>query len=650
MGRPVVLSNGKLMVGLDEQGLVHDFYYPYVGLENLTTARSVHHSIGIWVDGTFSWVDRESWNIHVDFEEDALVSNIAAHHETLEISLTFRDFVDNGENAFCRLITVKNCGETKRDIRIFMHQVFQISNGGRGDTALFVPDENYILDFKGHCSLLIYGQQDGNKLFDQFAVGNYGVEGKEGTFRDAEDGELSGSAIEHGGVDSVIRFQKDMEPNQTSTIEYWIVASDSQFSAEKIHVSLLHDGLENRLEKTRRHWHKWLSISADQLNTIDKKYQTLTKKSLLVIKAHADKRGGIIASGDSSIFNYGRHYYNYFFPRDGCYAIWPLIRLGYQEEPKRFFEFCSEIISPNGYMLHKYQADRTIGSTWHPMLHSDHKEIPIQEDETAIVICMIAEYLKYTKDEEFVKKLYPKFVKPAVDFLSSFIDAQTGLPHASYDIWEEKFLTTTYSTAVVHQALLVGVQLAEMFDCRDDSHKWQEVAKTIQISAKIFFDLGTGTLRKGFLLDKNGSLKFDDTLDVSSMYGAMMFGLYDDTTDTFVQQSASVIEKQLLNSSPSGGSPRYMNDMYFRSEPAYSGNPWLVTTLWLAQYYIRCNNFDKARELIDWAMAQSLASGVLPEQINPENSAPTSVAPLVWSHAELINTILDMTMTQNPTK
>ena len=40
MGRPVVLSNGQLFVGLDENGLVHDFYYPYVGLENLTNARS----------------------------------------------------------------------------------------------------------------------------------------------------------------------------------------------------------------------------------------------------------------------------------------------------------------------------------------------------------------------------------------------------------------------------------------------------------------------------------------------------------------------------------------------------------------------------------------------------------------------------------
>ena len=76
MGRPVVLSNGQLFVGLDESGLVHDFYYPYVGLENLTNARSIQHKIGVWVDNQFSWTDDGSWDIKVDFEVDALVSDI----------------------------------------------------------------------------------------------------------------------------------------------------------------------------------------------------------------------------------------------------------------------------------------------------------------------------------------------------------------------------------------------------------------------------------------------------------------------------------------------------------------------------------------------------------------------------------------------
>ena len=74
MGRPVVLSNGQMFVGLDENGLVHDFYYPYVGLENLTTARSSQHKIGVWVDGQFKWTDDGSWEIQVEYEPDAMIS------------------------------------------------------------------------------------------------------------------------------------------------------------------------------------------------------------------------------------------------------------------------------------------------------------------------------------------------------------------------------------------------------------------------------------------------------------------------------------------------------------------------------------------------------------------------------------------------
>jgi hypothetical protein len=90
-------------------------------------------------------------------------------------------------------------------VRLFLHQAFQISRAGRGDTALYVPDGNYMLDYKGWCSLLIYAQNEAGQPFDQFAVGNYGIEDKEGTFRDAEDGILSGNLVEHGGVDSVVR-------------------------------------------------------------------------------------------------------------------------------------------------------------------------------------------------------------------------------------------------------------------------------------------------------------------------------------------------------------------------------------------------------------------------------------------------------------
>lgn len=641
MGRPVILGNGSLTVGLNEFGLVHDFYYPYVGLDNLTTARSMDHRIGVWVDGAFSWIDDGNWTVTVDFEKDALVSNVRMESEKFGLHLTFSDFIDNNMNAFCRHIKIQNAGDKPRSVRLFMHQVFQISRGGRGDTALYVPEENYLLDYKGRCSLLIYAEDANGNGFDRYAVGNYGIENKEGTYRDAEDGELSGNPVEHGGVDTVLGLSLQLPVGEETYINYWIVAADSQFSAEKLHHQILSDGMLERLKQTRHSWYTWLDTARDSLQNMSETERTAVKKSLMIIKSHTDRRGGIIASCDSSIYNYGRDYYSYVWPRDGAYAMWPLIRLGYREEPRKFFEFCRDILTEGGYLMHKYQPDRAIGSTWHPLIHGRHAELAIQEDETAIVLFMLGEYLAYSQDRDFVISLYITFIQPAANFMAAFRDESTKLPHASYDLWEEKFATHTYTVALVHNALLAAAEFAELFEYPDDALKWREAAAEIADNMHVLFDDKRKAFRKSVLLQDNGSLEFDNTLDVSSLYGAFMFAL-DETGLEHIQQTAAQVESELLGSAPIGGSPRYEHDQYFASDPPCMGNPWFVTTLWLAQYYNKTNNSTKTAELVAWTLEHALPSGVLSEQIEPQNGTALSVAPLVWSHAELINTLLDI--------
>lgn len=641
MARSVILGNGQLAVGLDETGLVHDFYYPYVGLDNLTTARSANHKIGVWIDGAFSWVDDQSWDTSVDFGPDAMISTVRFRSESLKVELVTNDFVDAYFNAFCRQITVNNLHDQRREIRIFMHQVFEISRAGRADTALYVPDDHYILDYKGQCSLLIHGRQSDGSGFDQYSIGNYGIEGKEGTFRDAEDGELTNNPVEHGGVDTTIRLTCSVEPNASKVVDYWIVAADSQVDAEKIHEKIISKGLSYRLEKNRKYWEKWFAIAEPRLKNIAPEYQDMVKKSLLVIKSHTDKRGGIIASCDSSIYNYGRDYYSYVWPRDGAYVVWPLIRMGYTQEPKKFFEFCRDIISKEGYLGHKFQPDRSIGSTWHPLVHGKRKELAIQEDETAIVIYMLGEYYSVTQDKEFIESVYTTLIRPAADFMTDFIDNATGLPHASYDLWEEKFLTSSYTTALTYEGLKTAADFAEMFNFPDDAARWRDTSERIASNSGAFYDPERQIIRKGFLLQEDGSLAFDNVLDVSSLYGTYVIA---DKGFMAVPESSTVsaIENILLDQSPSGGTSRYEDDNYFASDPKYQGNPWFVTTLWMAQYYVSRGNVDRARHYMDWALSKARPSGVFSEQINPSNSEPASVTPLVWSHAEFINTALDI--------
>lgn len=638
MGRPVVLSNGQLFVGLDESGLVHDFYYPYVGLENLTTARSTQHKIGIWIDGQFSWTDDGSWEIKLDFELDALISDIALTNKTLEVTLHLKDYIDHEYNALIRNINITNDSAQMREIRLFMHQVFEISRDGRADTALYVPDANYILDYKGRYSLLIGGMFDDKTEFDQYAVGNYGIEGKAGTFLDAEDGELSNNAIEHGGVDSVIRFSKQIDAGESANIDYWIIAASSQPDAERGHFEFKSEIMQERLRKTRQRWQEWLGRSG---KTIDIKNQRSLQHSLLIIKAHCDERGSVLASGDSSIFNYGRDYYCYCWPRDAAYALWPLIRLGHFDEAKQFFEFARDTMHKNGYLMHKYQPDRAIGSTWHPLVHGRRRELAIQEDETAGVIFMVGEYLEANpEDKNFVEHLFQTFTVPCANWMSGFIDEETGLPHASYDLWEEKFLTSTYTVSVTIAGLESASRMATFFDRPEEASRWHKAAEGIRDNLNKLYH-PDGYFRKGLLLLENGDIQYDDTLDISSLYGPFMYvGLPID--DERLRSTAKHVEERLHNSSPSGGVLRYEYDNYFLTKREFKGNPWTVSTLWLAQYYSTAKQPDKAQQLLDWALAHELPSGALSEQFDPENGTPLGVTPLVWSHAEMVNTILDL--------
>jgi GH15 family glucan-1,4-alpha-glucosidase len=640
MGRPVVLSNGQLFVGLDENGLVHDFYYPYVGLDNLTNARSIQHRIGVWVDGQFRWTNDGTWSVKMDFEPTALVSDITMRSEALQIELKFTDFVDSSYNALVRCINVTNLSDNQRDIRVFMHQIFQISRAGRADTALYVPDDHYLLDYKGRCCLLVAAKIVGGPDFDQYAVGNYGIEGKAGTFKDAEDGELSGNQVEHGGVDSVLRLRNVTDGHAAFEVNYWIVAADSQSDAQVIHTRLKYYPLADRLQLTRDYWQSWLAPSQARLATVPDEYRTLAQKSLLIIKAHCDERGSILASGDSSIFNFGRDYYCYCWPRDAAYALWPMIRLGQFEEAKKFFSFARDIMHRDGYLMHKYQPDRAIGSTWHPLMHGRHKELAIQEDETAIVVFMIGEFYRASGDKTCVDSLFDTVIAPSANFMTDFVDPATGLPHASYDLWEQKFSTSTYTVSTVIAGLETAAELAEVLEHPDDAVRWQRAAHSMRQGMDALFH-PDGYFRKGFVLQDNGDLAYDDTLDISSFYGPYMFAALPQDDPRMISM-AEQVKKRLLNAAPIGGVIRFEHDGYFLGKSQYKGNPWIVCSLWLAQYFSSIREDAKAKELVDWAAARATSSGVLSEQFDPEDGFAIGVTPLVWSHAEFINTVLDV--------
>lgn len=641
MARSAVLSNGKLLVAFDEYGLVRDFYYPYVGQANLTNEKQVEHKIGVWVDGRLSWLNNGDWQLQIDFATNGLSALGIYTNQKLKIRLKVHSFIDHKEDIFGRRLELINLGTDSRDIKVFMHQVFLISRNGRSDTAMYVPSTKpHILMYRGNNSFVIGARDQEGWSFDQFAVGLYAIEGKAGTFEDALDGNLSNNPIEHGSVDSTLRLSAKVSPSETWTFDYWVVASSVNYhDATSLHRELAAGGLSKLITDNQSYWTSWLAKAKTITQKLDPETEKNVIRSLLIVKAHIDIGGGIIASCDSSLLNYGRDYYSYVWPRDAYYALLPFVKLGYDDEALRFLNFLQKSMHPRGYLHHKYQPDGSIGSTWHPLVQNGRPELNIQEDESASAV-LLYEQLYYSSEKTLeLEKLFESLIKPLIDFMSRFIDHSTGLPHASYDLWEEKFLTTTYTTALVLKALEFGVKIAEDKQLHTELERWQKALISIKKNFHKLFSVDDQYFVKGLLAGDRGSFILDKTIDSSTFYALYKYAPIS-LDNAALKATADITLSRLFNISASGGMIRYPKDSYMLNKN-YDGNPWIVCTLWLAQYYLRINETNKAKELLEWVSSKASTTGVFSEQIDPVTSSDISVAPLVWSHAEYIITALE---------
>ncbi len=649
MARPIILSNGELHVGLNGYATVHDFYFPYVGLENHAAGNNLRHRIGVWVDGAFSWLDepnnkKNDWTFKFYYPHSALIGHTIAKNDKLGIVLEFDDYVDAHVSAFFRNIHIVNLHNQKREIRLFMHQAFAIGDSRScTDTAQYLPGNNAVLHYRGRRAFVVSGTHKGQP-FDQHTIGLFGIEGKEGTYKDAEDGELNENNVEHGRVDSTIRFTTHIGANSSERVHYWIAAGISTREAIHIHDKILDDDAMNNLKRTADWWHEWFKPTYAVMEKIPKNHRNTFLQSMMIIKSQIDKRGAVIASTDTSMLNYSRDAYAYSWPRDGAFALWPLIRLGYKEEAIRFFEFTKRGMHTDGYMLHKYRADGALGSSWHSYVHDDVIAPPIQEDETALPLFVFAQYYKINKDDVVLKQFYKSMVVPMADFMTDFIDHTTGLPKPSYDLWEEVFSISTYTVSTVYAALIAASDLATAAHDPKNAVKWRLAATDIQAAAhKYLYNPKRKTFYKGINV-KNGKIEGNEVLDCSSVFGAYIFGLFDVESEEMSSAIETLKDTFGVNKGTLG-LPRYENDYYRRTDPSVTGNYWFITSLWLAQYYIDVNQTDKAMEILDWAKQNAMSTGVMSEQIDPVTGEVISPAPLTWTHAEYVATLLDLIST-----
>lgn len=601
-----VVGNGHLLVNIDSMANITDIYYPYVGMENQSNGRGV--DMIIVSDGsTYSFA---SFSPKYRYLNSSMIFETSAANT--DLSLTSQDFVDPDLPIFYRIVNVMSNKE--KQVSIYFINKIALYGNEIGDTAFYDPKSKSIIHYKSkrYLAFKLIGQEEGNIIF---TVGKGEIDW------DVKDDTLEGNPIAQGkDVRSILGYRLRLRSGKPSKVYYTLWLGKTLEEVRALSPKVDRTSIEASFARSYLLWSNWLRSSKSF--QVPEELERLVNASLFVIRAHMSDNGAIIASSDYSLVKiYGDGYF-YCWPRDASYVAHALDLAGYGDLAVRVYRFLASLPNQGGALYHKYNSDGTLASSWHPWYMNGREILPIQEDETAMAVWAIATHFSIYRDFDNMVQLYKSFVRPAMKFMLSY--TEDGLPRPSFDLWEERYGIHLHTVATVYGALFVGSELAEAMGDRGLAVDAKDAAKQIKEKVRSRMIFGNRLVRR---LDENGNV--DPVVD-SSLYASFFFGLFN-PRDPIVINTMNLVEERLRIG---GGIVRYENDPY-QKRKSYP-NPWIITTLWLSEYKSMLGDKEAARAYLQWVASHGTASGMLPEQVDPESGEPVSVVPLVWSHAELI--------------
>ncbi len=644
MPRNLPVGNGEMLVAFDDLYRMRDIYWPRIGMPNHTCGHP--QRFGVWVDGQFSWVDGEGWTRDLRYRADTLVTDVRLRHEQLGVELACEDAVDYWSPVYFRRVTVTDLVGRPRDIRLFFHQDISVQESPVGDTVNYDPATGGLIHYKDNTYFLINGCDTRRFGIEHWATGQKRIGDAEGTWRDAEDGLLSRNAIAQGSVDSTVGLNVAVAPWGSATCHYWIAAGHDYNSVRDLNEKVREKTPQRMMDRSEAYWRLWACKEPVDFSPLPERIRDLYVRSQLVLRTQIDNGGAIIAANDHDITHFAGDTYSYMWPRDGALVSYALILAGHSELSRNFFRFCERVIGKDGYFLHKYHATGTLASSWHPWMLDGQKVLPIQEDETALVVWALRKHFQVFRDVEFVKNLYNTLIVAPAQWMLRYRD-HNGLPLPSWDLWEERRGVHLFTVASTIGALKSAAAFAHDMGAFDRSAEFNEGAERMRGSLlRHLWDPDRKRFARMATLQPDGSYKLDLTLDASA-FSLFAFGALA-ASDPKVTSHMEQVRERLWVRTGVGGIARYEEDYYHQVEKRNTtdvpGNPWAICTLWYAQWLIeKAQSEAELREALpylDWVLARAFPSGILAEQFDPYNGTPISVSPLTWSHATVMIVVM----------
>ncbi len=644
MPRDIPVGNGDLLITFDRFYRVRDIYFPHVGRWNHTDGHV--QRFGVWADGQFAWIEEAGWTRQLRYKPDTLVTEVRLTNERLGLEIVCHDAVDYHEPVWFRKCIVRDLRARQRDVRLFMHFDPSIRGTPVGDTANYDPATTSVVLYKEDAYFLVNACDQHKCGIDHWAIGTKRLGGAEGTWRDAEDGQLGRNAISQGSVDATVGFTLQVPAHGEASVTMWLACGHSYSDVKQLNKRIWETGPDRMINRTEAYWRLWSRKDIDT-SPLPEPVRDLFHRSQLIMRTQIDTRGAIVAANDSDVTAFGGDHYSYCWMRDGALVAYALTLCGHGELSRSFFRFCARMIDKDGYFLHKYTPAGHLASSWHPWMLDGQRVLPIQQDQTALVLWSLRKHFETFRDAEFIKSVYQALVVRPADWMLEYRDHH-GLPQPSWDLWEERRGVHAFTVGATIGALFAAAEFAHDFGELDRAAVLAESAERMRgaFRRNMWHPERQRVARMATPLD-DGSYRLDLTPD-SASYALFAFGALD-PRDPMIESEMRLLRERLWVKTDIGGCARYERDYFHQVEreriDQVPGNPWVICTLWQAQHAIaRATTIAELRAalpLLEWANTRAFESGVLAEQYHPYSGEPMSVSPLTWSHATVVMTVME---------
>lgn len=334
-------------------------------------------------------------------------------------------------------------------------------------------------------------------------------------------------------------------------------------------------------------------------------------------------RGAAIQPGSRS--------YDRSWARDGALTASALLRLGYNEEVKRFIEWFAGFQFMSGKIpcvVDRRGADPTP-----------------EHDSTGQFIFLVAEYYRFTGDREMLEKMYPR-IRKAVQYIYSLIEGERTRRRAAEAEGGDSHLAGILPPSISHE----GYSDKPAYSYWDNFWCVKGLADAVYLVGEV---LGKDDPITRLYADLHDGFKRDVIASVKSamahhgtdfIAGAADRGDFDPTSTTIAIDPCGLIDelKPELLSTFDRYWPFFLNRRGGQA-PWSNYTPYELRSVGA---YVRLGYRERAHELIEWFMRHRRPSGWLhwAEVVHNDPLTPAFIGdmPHTWVGSDLVRSLLSM--------